>query len=577
MSNEDGTVWTVFNGEIYNHRQLRAALEDRGHSFRGSSDTEVLTHLYEEKGPAFVEELRGMFAIALYDTRTHTLILVRDRFGIKPLFYAPGHDRLGFASEIRTLLHIPGIDTQPNRQAIFDFAALFFVPSPATFYTGIRALPPGRMLEARLDDHRVSWKTRTYHQWEAGCDSTLSLEHATRRADALLESAVQRQLESDVPLGSLLSGGIDSSLVSCAAQTALNGKLRTFSVRFSEAEYDETSSALAVAETIRSHHQVLEMGHAKGGWDEIQQLLVQAGQPFADTSLFALNAICRLMRRRVRVVLSGDGGDEAFGGYNIYWWLKSIAQWQSLPNLAKAGTLVGLGIMSLLRIGHPRLLQHSRELRDCDDTAIVQYLFCRMRQREHAKLCRDGNLLPVRRLFERQWGSRLSKGASRLERLTLHATEANVRLRLADGYLFKVDMASMRESLEVRVPFLDEDLFAFGLTLPNDLKTRGRTAKRVLRSLARSKLPARVANKPKQGFAIPFDVWSSDGFKVAVKDALLDPSSRLPEFFHPEAYRPLVRAFCAGRLFSGLSREALWQRVVMLLSVHLTLENSKRG
>ena len=165
MANEDGTVWTVFNGEIYNHRELRRASRNRGHKFRGHSDTEVLPHLYEEEGSDFVNRLRGMFALAIYDTRNRTLILARDRFGIKPLFYAPGKDQLAFASEIRALLELPGIDDRPDRQAIYDFAALFYIPAPETFYVGIRALQPGEMLEARLDDDRVSWKTKIYHRW----------------------------------------------------------------------------------------------------------------------------------------------------------------------------------------------------------------------------------------------------------------------------------------------------------------------------------------------------------------------------------------------------------------------------
>ena len=211
MSNEEGTVWTVFNGEIYNHWELRHGLEIRGHVFKGHSDAEVLPHLYEEDGPALVARLRGMFALAIYDTRTRTLILARDCFGIKPLFYAPGKDCLGFASQIRTLLELPGIDDRPDSQAISDFAALFYIPAPETFYTGIRALEPGNLLEAQLHDHRVSWKTHRYHQWSISPDPTMSLGQATDQTEALVTAAVRREMESEVPIGALLSGGIDSS------------------------------------------------------------------------------------------------------------------------------------------------------------------------------------------------------------------------------------------------------------------------------------------------------------------------------------------------------------------------------
>ena len=342
MTNEDGTVWTVFNGEIYNHRDLRRDLQKRGHVFRGHSDTEVLPHLYEEEGPEFVSKLRGMFALAIYDSRTRTLLLARDRFGIKPLFYASGNDRVAFASEIRALLKLPDIDTRPDRQAIYDFAALFYIPAPETFYSGIRSLQPGEILEARLDSDRIKWNTRTYHQWTIAPDPKMTLSEAAERGEALVTASVQRQMESDVPLGTLLSGGIDSSLVSTAAQAALGGGLRTFNVRFPEKEFDETWAAVAVAKHIKSCHATLDMDSVQGTWEHVTNLLRHAGQPFADTSLFAANAVCRLMRQHVTVALSGDGGDEAFGGYDLYWQLARIAIWQRLPALLRIGVTASL-------------------------------------------------------------------------------------------------------------------------------------------------------------------------------------------------------------------------------------------
>ena len=255
MTNKDGTVWTVFNGEIYNHRALRQDLELRGHKFKGRSDGEVLAHLYEEEGIAFVTKLRGMFAFVLYDTRRRAMFLVRDRFGIKPLFYATGKHRLAFASEINALLALPGIDRRPDRQAIYDFAALFYIPAPETFYKGIRALEPGTVIEARLDDDRIACTTHIYHRWTITPDYRMTLEEAADRADKLVTAAVGRQIESDVPLGALLSGGIDSSLVSAAAQASIRKDLQTFNVRFAENEYDETWAAVAVAQHIRSCHQ----------------------------------------------------------------------------------------------------------------------------------------------------------------------------------------------------------------------------------------------------------------------------------------------------------------------------------
>ncbi len=569
MANEDGTVWTVFNGEIYNHRELRHDLESRGHVFKGHSDTEVLPHLYEEMGTDFVCKLRGMFALAIYDTTNRALILARDRFGIKPLFYAPGTDRLAFASEITALLELPDIDDRPDRQAIYDFAALFYIPAPETFYVGIRALQPGEMLEARLDAHGVSWKTRTYHQWIIAPNPTLTLAQAVDRADELVTAAVHRQMESDVSLGALLSGGIDSSLVSVAAQSALSGGLRTFNVRFSEKEYDETWAAVAVAQHIKSHHITLDIDDVQGTWGHVTDLLMHCGQPFADTSLFAVNAVCRLMRRHVTVALSGDGGDEGFGGYDLYWQIARIVQWQRLPvSVWRAGSMA-LTPLARLEIVPERLPQRLRDLTGGDNTTIVQSIFCWLREEEQNRLCWHTDVLPVRRLFELQWEHYPPPRASRLEHLSMHATEANIRLLLPNDFLFKVDTASMKESLEVRVPMLDEDLFAFGLSLPHHLKVKGRTCKRVLRAAAERRLPPKVANKPKRGFGIPVDTWVNGNFKAHLRHNLLGPSSGLAEFFHPEVYKPIVEAFCDDRPCPGVSRQGLYQRAIMLLSVHL--------
>jgi asparagine synthase (glutamine-hydrolysing) len=573
MANEDGTVWTILNGEIYNHRELRRALAARGHRFNGHSDTEVLPHLYEEDGLDFVNKLRGMFALVIYDRKTNTLILARDRFGIKPLFYAAGEDRLAFASEIRALLEVPRMDLRPDPQAIYDFAALFFIPAPETFYRGVRALQPGEMLVATIGDRHLSWKTRYYHRWNIHIDRSLTLEKAAERADELIIAAVQRQLESDVPLGALLSGGIDSSLVSAAAQDALSGGLRTYNVQFSDDDYDETWAALAVASAIRSRHEILQMNGHRGTWEYVTELLLHAGQPFADTSLFAVNAVCRLMRERVTVALSGDGGDEGFGGYNQYWQIARIAGLQKLPVPVWRQASSVLTPLARCGVVREHLAQRVKETVGADDTAILQDLFCWMRGDEHRRLCRIDDVLPVRRLFEPQWEHHLPRAASRLEHLSAHTTEVNSRLVLPNDFLFKVDTASMRESLEVRVPMLDEELFAFGLSLPHRLKVKGRTCKTVLREVAKRKLPLAVANKPKRGFAIPVESWVDPDFRAGLTDLLLGSGSKLPDFFEPQVYRPIVEAACGGRVHPGISRSDAYQRSVMLLSLQLALGN----
>jgi len=571
MANEDGTVWTIFNGEIYNHRQLRALLSVQGHAFRGNSDTEVLPHMYEEYGAAMAEKLRGMFALAIYDSRKQKLLLIRDRFGIKPLFYSSTGGRLMFASEIRALRQMPGIDETPDRQAIHDFAALFFVPAPQTFYQGIRALCPGELLEAEKRGEDLKVTIRPYHRWIAQPNESLTARKATMEAEALIAQAVSRQLESDVPLGTLLSGGIDSSLVTWAAQNS-TGNVRSFNVRFSDMEYDESWAAIAVARHLGSSHTTLDMDAARGTWDHVTSILLQAGQPFADSSVFATTAVCEFMRQHVKVALSGDGGDEGFGGYDSFWRISAILQWQSIPAGVRRALSRGLApLLSSAGLFPSRYRQRLTDLGETDDTGTLQNLLTWIRPVEHAKLCGEAKLLPVRRWFDPQWENGLPRNATRLERLSAHATEVNIRLRMANDYLFKVDMASMRHSLEVRVPLLDEDLVQFGLSLPHRLKVHGRQGKRILRSVARRHLPTKVARKQKTGFRVPIDSWVNQDFKRSLREFLLDSRQPLQDYFCREVYEPMVTAFCEDKDHAGVSRGGLYERVIMLLALGLSL------
>ena len=574
MSNENGTVWTVFNGEIYNHRDLRRYLESRGHVFRGRSDSEVLPHLYEEDSPEFVDKLRGMFAFAIYDSKRRSLMLARDRFGIKPVFYAINRERFSFASEILALLKLPGVDCRPNKQAIYDFAALFHIPAPETFYSGVRALEPGETLVTRWDGNGIAYKIQKFHLWSIVPNYSITLPEAADRADELIANAVTNQLQSDVALGSLLSGGIDSSLVSAAAQMSFAGSIATFNAKFSEKDFDETWAALAVANHIGSTHRTLLMPSHHGTWSDVIDLLRHAGQPFADTSLFAVNAVCRLMRSHVTVALSGDGGDEAFGGYDSFWRIAQIARCQKMPVQFWHGGAAFLDRMVQLGLITERVPRRIRDLAGADDTSVIQALSCWIRHEEHQRLCRDIDVLPVRRLFERQWCQSLPKTASRLEYLSAHLSEVRTRLILPNDFLFKVDTASMKEGLEVRVPMLNEELFAFGFSLPHDLKVRGRKGKRVLREVAKRRLPDAVATKPKRGFKIPVDTWVSKDFKERLIDSLLCPTTKLSEYFRPEIYKPIIEAFCSNCPYPGISREGLYQRTIMLLSVQLAMEDN---
>jgi asparagine synthase (glutamine-hydrolysing) len=577
MANEDGSVWTVFNGEIYNHAALRAELEARGHRFRGRSDTEVIPHLYEEHGAGMFARLRGMFAVAILDRRERRLLLGRDRFGIKPLFYALDEESVTFASEIASLRVVPGVDLSADPQAIADYAALLFVPAPWTIHRGIRALCPGELLDCRLGaDGRVAARTETFHRFSITRDPELTFEQATEQADSLLEKAVVSQLESDVPLGSLLSGGIDSSLVSFFAQRHVPDDLLTLNVRPPDPSYDETAAAKSVAAAIGSRHLTLDMDDQGGSWETVTEILRQAGQPFADTSLFAVDAVSRAMRRHVTVALSGDGGDEGFGGYHAYWQIETINRLRHAPPLAwllAARLVEPLGRAGMVRRS---LGERARDLAEADETAVVQTLFSWVKQREHTRLlAAPESVESPRRLFEPQWDHSLPPTSSRLERLSAQAVEANIRLVLANDYLAKVDTASMRHSLEVRVPMLDEDLIDFGLNLPHEFRVKGRVGKRILRRLTAEKLPAGVADRPKQGFGVPVDRWVDPAFKENLREVLLDRESPVANHFDRCEYGPWVHHFCNGGGARQMSREGLYQRVIMLLSLDLALRNAR--
>jgi asparagine synthase (glutamine-hydrolysing) len=571
IGEESGRIWAIFNGEIYNHHALRAGLEARGHRFRGRADSEVLPHLYRDAGADMLPALRGMFALAIYDEQRRTLLLARDRFGIKPLFYARLPGGIAFASEVRALRAVPGVDLTVDRQAAADFAALSYVPAPLTMFRGIRCLEPGQALEARWHDGTVEWSLRRFHTFRLAVDPTLDVETATGRARELLERAVRSQLESDVPLGCLLSGGIDSSLVSAAAQKALTQPLRTYNVQMPDPQYDETWAAQAVASHIGSQHHTLRMESAGGAWDGIVSLLGHCGQPFADSSLFAVHEVCRAMRREVTVALSGDGGDEGFAGYYFYWAAERVAGWLRWPApVLRAGTAVA-AVARRLGFVSPSFPYNLSRYAGDTDAAIVQSLTEWIDRRQHGLLVRDGGLEDVGRHYVPQWEHDLGPAADRGDRLWALATEYNVRLLLPNDFLFKTDIASMRVGLELRVPLLDEDLMEFALSLPRDLKIRGHEGKQTLRSLASQALPNTVATKPKMGFGVPVDSWVDDAFRARLRSLLLGPASVLPGLYDPAVYAPWIEAFAARRPHPDANREGLYYRAIMLLALQVNL------
>ncbi len=571
LASSKGRVWAVVNGEIYNHHELRMKLIDAGYRFRGSSDAEVVPALYHHFGRDFMRHIRGMFALAVFDEERKRLLLGRDRFGIKPLFYSTGTTDVFFASELNALRRFPSVSRGTDAQAVHDFLALGFVPPPLTVFTGVRALEPGTTLEADLGGSRLTFCVRRYHQWAIEIDSDLQLADAADTAERLLDQAVARQLESDVPLGALLSGGIDSSLIAAAAQTSSPSPLDTFNVRFDEPGYDETRAAVAVAEHLGTRHHTLDFDSALLTWGDATKTLQAVGQPYGDKSLLAATPICKLMRSLVTVGLSGDGGDEAFGGYDTFNNIRYLRPLSTIPTSLRRPLLYVLSTAarSAPRGRRPSVATRLSELGTAQDpSTMLSSLLTWICGDELGRMWTGGPVEPVARLFQPEWKHDLPRRATHLERLSALATEVTVRLRLAGDYLVKVDTASMVNGLEMRVPFLDEDLFAFGMRLPHRLKANAAQRKVVLRTLGRRRLPPSVAELPKHGFGTP--IRRAEEFATMAIDALSGPSTGLLDAVDCAHRKAIVNAFSQAKPLHGVSQEGLETRLMMLLSLALT-------
>jgi asparagine synthase (glutamine-hydrolysing) len=483
VANEAGDVVGVLNGELYNYRELRAELVSKGHVFRGEGDVEIVPHLYEEHGDAFVERLRGMFALALWDARRGRLLLARDRFGIKPLYLAELEGALAFASELRPLLAL-GASAAEDEDALAGYAALGWVSGEATGVRGVRRLLPGRLLV------REDGASRERRYWEPGPAAEASLAET-------LGDAVRLHLRSDVPLAVLLSGGLDSSLIAALAARELDEPLRTFSVGFADAEYDEREPARAVAAAIGSRHAELVVETRVA--DDLPAIAASLEQPLADGAAIPLWYLCRAVAGEVKVALAGDGGDEVFGGYSRYAWDVRAAR------LGPARRLAGL-------VGR---LPHGSGRKDVVRRAakLLEHAGKPEAERYAAWFGSPGRSAWFERLF-----AEAPAGLSPLGRLQY----VDLGAMLADDLMLKADKLSMAHSLELRVPFLDHEVVRAGLFLPDREKVRGVRTKVAIRRLVAERLPAEIARRPKQGFDVPLDRWLRGELRGLAGDALAD-------------------------------------------------------
>jgi len=521
ISNEDRTLWLIFNGEIYNYRTLQAALQQQGHVFRSKSDSEVIVHAYESYGPACVEYFNGMFAFVIWDERGQRLFMARDRLGIKPLYYfwQPGHPLI-FGSELKSIIAHPNVPRRLNLTALDHLLTLEYIPAPYTIFENIYKLPAGYHLTYQDGDISV----RQY--WEIPHRPTPpDLESCIEELIPLIEDAVRLRLVSDVPLGAFLSGGIDSSTIVAFMSRAMDRPVQTFSIGFEEASYNELPQARAVAAHFKTDHHDEILRPDIAGLAE--QLVGHLDEPLGDFSIFPTYLVSKLARNFVKVVLSGDGGDEIFGGYDTYVAQQVAQLYRYVPGPLRQQTLPAIldrippqatkkGLINKAKrfvegAALPENLQHTRWMMFMSDQA-KQALY----QPDFA-FALDGQNASATLL------NHFKRGQQFPEPL-LQQQFVDIKTYLAENILTKVDRMSMAASLEARVPLLDHRIVEFAVNLPAGLKLQGNRTKVILREAMKSRLPDLVIHKPKQGFSIPLKQWMNGPLAPLMKDLLSEAS-----------------------------------------------------
>ena len=553
VSSAGGRIQVVFNGEIYNFRELRRELETRGYVFQSHSDSEVIAHAYAEYGTACFERLRGMFAIAVVDQDRRRLVLARDRIGKKPLYVgelSPG--LLGFGSELKTLLAVPGWTPQLSMPAVQDFFSLGYIPAPNTIFEDIAKLPPAHWMSiepGRDGGAPTIQQTRYAHvdfqpKWT---DDEATLEE---RLLAELDDAVKVRLVSDVPFGAFLSGGLDSSVV-CALMTRhLSQPLKTFSIGFDEAGFDELPDARRVAQHLGTEHH--EMVVRPDAANLLETLVHHFDEPFGDSSAIPTFLVSQLAARHVKMVLSGDGGDELFAGYSRY------RRYATLQRIRRATLGMAPGLAKL----GGALLPGARGRRL---SGIGQRLGLPWPD-DYLALVALANPADLRLLFgERAHADPFSSVRQRFVRSDIdsHAEQilsGDMDTYLVDDILVKVDRTTMANSLEARAPLLDQNLIAFAARLPFDLKLRGEQGKYLFRKVAARLLPAEVLTKRKQGFAIPLATWFRNDLRPMLLDTIGSRAFKERGIFDQAGIQRLVDEHQQGLQDRG---ELLWMVMVL--------------
>jgi asparagine synthase (glutamine-hydrolysing) len=566
LANEDQTVWVVFNGEIYNFADIRVELEESGHHFRTHTDTEVIVHAYEQWGERAVDRFRGMFAFALWDEPRRRLLLVRDRVGIKPLYYAVTPGGLTFGSEIKSIIQDPDVPREWSAEALDAYLALQYVPTPRTMYRDVWKLPPGHLLV--VEDGRIA--VRRY--WDltfTGEGDPAREPQYLEQLDDLITESVRLRLISDVPLGAFLSGGIDSSAVVAAMVETAPGRVLTTSVGFDEHAFNELEYARTVARHLGT--EAFERVVRPNIVDLLPKLAWHLDEPFADSSAVPTYYVSAAAREKVTVALSGDGGDELWAGYARH----RVEQWELAARgwLGRAGSTLAGRIASRI----PLALKGARSLRHlalsaadaCADKHAYGLCENGIRQAiytsDFAEAVRDADPFV---------GFRLAYAACPSTDPLDQALYVDVKTYLVDDILTKVDKMSMAVALEARVPLLDHKLLEFAATVPSSLKLRHGRSKHLLRRFLERRIPREIVERPKHGFEAPVGEWLRGPLAPMVDDLLLDRRSRERGVFDPQA---VAQMWQEHRIGTRDHRHRLWSLVMLELWFRQFMDDRATG
>src|SRR5438128_3840831 len=529
--NEDESIAVILNGEIYNYRELRSDLEGRGHTFRSASDTEILPHLYEEYGREMVQDLNGMFAFALWDDRRRRLFVARDRFGEKPLYWGVFDHTLLFASEPKVLPAHPAVQPNLNLDALRQYLSFDYVPAPLSIYEGINKLPAAHTLTLEEGEIKVERYWRLSYQTT---EPVPPVSEAAERLRELLADSVRMRLVSDVPLGVLLSGGIDSSVVTALAVRAATETVKTFSTSFADASFDESQYARAVAKFLGTDHHE-ERFSASLAANLVSEIGAWMDEPMSDPSLVPTYLLSRFTRKHVTVALGGDGGDEIFAGYPMYCGHRMARAYDRVPRFLKRGVIEPL--VNLLPVKTRNLSFDYRARRflsgaNYDEVARHHIWFGSFAPPEQdsllteaTKQSSDGDVYrDARRMLDECDSNDV------IERMQ----SLDAQLYMAEGILTKVDRASMAVSLEVRAPYLDPRVAEFAAALPSHYKLRGYPSKYILKKAAKGLVPPFVWRRGKKGFGVPFAKWLKSELRPLTHDLLSPERLRRAGLFNPE-------------------------------------------